>query len=288
MGRVFQWLLFAAFVAIGFGWFAGGKQLAEAASLRASTAQVSGVITSVSPGNSLNNPTAYYTFQVNGTVQYGYSNVRQSTATNLAPGAAVQVTYNARNPSSNAIDTEGIAEAGRRGIFIACIIELVLAAIFIPLIVTAGPSATRTKSINGQNVAGVVVISIMALAGLGALFFGVLPGYQKRQALLHEGKTAVASITGVYDRSKGNGRYAEYSYVVDGANYHGKADYRGGYGDRQQINIVYLPSDPSFSAINPEAAVGSARGSILFMALWLAILSLFAGLVFYKWRTTSA
>jgi len=274
-GRVLVWLIFASFIAIGFGWFGGGNQLVEAARLRASGIHAKGVITSMTAGDALNNPTAYYNFTIGGAVVHGYSHVPSAAEHRLAPGSPVTVTYLPENADKNCVDPAGLAESGKRAVLIAGVLESIFALIFIPLVVLSGQSAPARLRLRGDSLSGAVVISIMALGGIWGLFFAAIPNYRHAGDLVSQGKTAQAAITGVYDHSDGGGRYADYTFVVAGSYYHGKADYVGGYADRGPLTITYLPSDPSFSAIQPQATLSGARDAMLFMVGWLALLTLF-------------
>ncbi len=267
--------MFATLIAVGFGWFGGGTQVADASRLRASGLQTKGVITSVTAGDMLNNSSAHYKFDVGGKTVNAYSNVLAKDEHRLSPGLVVSVTYMPENPRDSCLDPNGLVDSARRTLLIAGLLELVCAAIFIPLIIFSGTASPQGVKFTGENVAAVVVFSIMALAGLGALFFAAIPGLMRAEALVSEGKSVQATITGVWDGENRHGRYATYSYKVGDEYYHGKADYVGGYGDRGQITVKYLPSDPSYSAINPEAQIGGARGAIAFMLVWLSIIVVF-------------
>lgn len=283
-GRVVIWLMFATFVALGFGWVGGGAQIADANRLRASGVKAHGAITSITPGDFLNSPTAYYDFPIAGTKHYGYSHILAKDEHRLNVGSSVEVTYLPSDPSDNCVDLEGLVASGNQGIKITLIVEAILAAIFLPLIIWSRPQTSNGFRIKGQNLAGVVVLSIMGLGGGCALFLSAIPKLLHTEELISHGKRARAVITGVYD-GEGSGRYAEYSFEVSGAFYHGKAGYVGGYWDKGPITITYLPSDPSFSALRPDANLNNARMSVLFLIGWLAIFGFFGVFPIVKaWR----
>lgn len=274
-GRIQTWLLFAVFVAIGFGWFGGGSHLVKANRLRASGAHVPGSITSVSAGDSAKGATAYYEFTLDGQKRYGYSKVSGQMAGTLNPGKPVTVTYLPDDPGTTCLDPEAVAEQGRTGVFLTLIVEAILAAIFLPLVVNA--ERDRAK---GESIAAAVVIGVMAVGGLAGLVFGVLPGFSKAKSLIAHGQAIPAQITGVYDDD--HGRYADYTYSVAGAFYHGKARYQGGYGDRGPIQVYYLPEQPSFSARDPQQNLRDVQFGAVFLTVWLTIVFVM-GLGIYRW-----
>jgi uncharacterized protein DUF3592 len=95
------------------------------------------------------------------------------------------------------------------------------------------------------------IFAALALAvplGLFALF-GRQEG--RLRALADHGRPATATLTRI--TSNDNGRYAEYSYDVDGQSYtHSVGQSEAPYRPGETFPIVYLPEDPSLSSPGNE------------------------------------
>ncbi len=129
-----------------------------------------------------------------------------------------------------------------------------------------------------------VLLSLMALIGLGVLFGVALPDYRKAIQLSESSQSTQAILTGVYSKSKGNRRYARYTFTVNGQSYDGQSDYGGGFGDSGNITIYYLPTDPSYSAINPEGKKKGTLFALAFLGVWNAAICSVFGYTILRFR----
>lgn len=284
-------MMFAVFVGYVFGWMAGGREYVLAGELRDRGVVTQGQIQTVTNGDSLNSPSASYQFEVNGSSVSGFSHIGRSLRNQLGPGSQVRVLYLAEDPHKSGIDLEGMAESGRHSIQIALVIEVVIGAFFLAMMFTKaaprsyGITASRSNPTKGSYAVGMVILSIMLSFGVLMLFGAALPDFQKARLLNQSPEAAVGQITDVHTRSKGRGLYAQYSFKVGDAYYHGSFDYQGSYGDRGSVEVYYLPSDPSYSAPYPLAKLANARFGLYFLSVWnLVILAIIAA-VYRRWRS---
>jgi len=283
---ILSWPIFAIFVAFFFGWWGGGQDLVKAGRLRKEGVKAEAQITSVKGSDALNYATAHYQFSISDATKYGYSHISDALAAKLAAGAKVNFVYLPSDPEQSAVDLDAMESSGKRAIVIAAVLELLVAAIFIPIIFMKpkpGWQPNRQLTMGpGESVAATVILSVMLVGGFCGLFFSAVPSYMKANQLAAFSKTAVANIDGVYSRSKGKGRYAEYTFQVNGRYFHGEADYRGSYSDRGPLNIHYLPSDPSYSATDPAAKLGGMKAAVIFMIVWNVAVWAFAVALWIK------
>ncbi len=273
-GRIRAWIGAAGLVAL-LGYFAGVTHLQNAAQLRASPLQTMGIVTGVKPGDWLNNPTVEYDFNL----RRGQSAIPVELEPKLAPGATVTVTFLSDPSGPSAIDPAGEAEAGKRGLLIALFLELIVAAVFLPLAVFAEPDTSKPNWAKGENISAAVVVSILAVAGLGALFFSSIPAYLNSQKLMNQGKTVVGSLNRRYspvDTSSQPTQMASYTYQVEGRYYHGIEKYAQPTPASSPIVIHYLPDNPSFAAINPAQKASDLRRGMLFLILWNVVVAVSA------------
>ena len=291
-GLIFPWLFFSAFVLVIFGWMASGSEIALANQLEAKGLKAQGTVYSATNGDSLNSPYIYYKFDLDGKLTYGHSHIQPKDKGRYGPGSEITLLYLPNDPTKSAVDLQGLRESGWRGLKFAAVIEAVVT-IFFGAAAFGGsgvqvrrPGFGRTGSSQGNPIAALIIIVLMSTMGLAMLFFAAIPEYQKSEKLVNTGMPITAQITGVYTKSKSNKRYAEYSFDLNGQFFHGSADYQGAYSDRGPIQVWYLPSDPSFSAINPTAKMKNSQYAIVFMVIWNLLVGGIGGFVFLKARAT--
>jgi len=109
-------------------------------------------------------------------------------------------------------------------------------------------------------------------------FGGIVPDYFRANRLLSEGRVVTAQVTGTYVRSKG-GRYADYSFQVGPTTYTGRSPFKGDPSYHGPVAVTYLPDDPHYSYIDPQAKATNAKLGVLFGLVWNAIV--FGVLIFF-------
>jgi hypothetical protein len=272
--RGMQWLLFAVFVGLGFGWIGAGQSWSKANRLADSTYRATGTITSVQPGNALNAPSVNYGYNVDGQHYSDYASIQSSQVPRVAPGDPIQVIYAPSDPSVSAVDLEATRQAAGIGLRIVLVLEAAVAAFFWGPFLLGYLKSGSVDLPSGNLLTGVVMLLLMVGIGLGSLFFGALPQYRRALELVEHGKAIDAQVTLVYDD---DGRYADYAYTVQGDHYTGRTRYTGGYSDRPVLKAFYLADMPSYSSLDPHQEVSSARYAIRFLCVW----SLLAGVFLY-------
>jgi uncharacterized protein (UPF0335 family) len=84
---------------------------------------------------------------------------------------------------------------------------------------------------------------------------------KKLELLIKEGKTVTAVYDSVYSEVKIKGvkvKSIKYFYAVDGKNYEGKHYFKE-EPTESVVAVKYLPSEPSFNEIDPEAELKEAK-----------------------------
>ena len=197
--------------------------------------------------------------------------------------------YLAEDPKKSGVDLVGMEDSAHRTLKIALVLELIIALFFVPqllrgstMIGSRSPRPEDVSLTSTNTLPAVAILSFMALIGLGVLFGMALPDYIKSGQLAESSQSIQANITGVYSKSESKGQYATYSFSVSGAFYNGRTDYEGGYGDRGMITVYYLPSDPSFSALNPEGKRRSTVFALIFLGLWNTVICTVLGFVLVR------
>lgn len=264
--RFFQWLLFATFVGVGFGWFASGSEMARANALATEGVHVQGAVTSTDAGDWLNAPTVHYQYVVDGNTLYGNSHIQSAKVVKLAPGDPIDVTYRRGSPEESGTDLVAMQDSANKGLAITGWIEAVVALFFWGPVLFSKMAIGRLNFPVGNFLAGILITALMTLGGAAMLFGKAVPDLRRAEALADTAQVVQAQITGVYDGDQG--RYADYAYTVAGNHYSGEAPYSGGYGDRGTLAIRYLPTDPGYSAVSPSDEVQKAKGGVVFMAIW--------------------
>ncbi|MCB8933404.1 MAG: DUF3592 domain-containing protein [Chthonomonadaceae bacterium] len=282
--RFFQWLLFATFVGVGFGWLAGGKELSLANRLATEGVRVQGAVTETSAGDYLNAPTVRYRYVVNGETLYGYSHTDPEKVVTYAPGDSVEVTYLPSDPGESGTDLVAMQNSGNAGLFRTVLIEAVVALFFWGPVVFSKLAIGKLNFPVGNFLVGMVITGLMFLVGVGVLFGSAVPQLKRAEALADHAEVVDAQITGVYDGE--HGRYADYAYTVGGKHYSGEAPYGGGYGDRGTLRIRYLPSEPGYSSMSPFDELSNAKQGVAFMSVWTLLALGFTVAIYIAGRRT--
>ena len=247
------------------GYLGGVRELQEAAELKQDSIHVRGVLSYIEPGDHLNNPIAHYYFSTGGPSQWGSNFIPRAKEATLAPGMALDVSYSKKIGESS-LDPEGLVESGRRGILIALFLELVFAAIFLPLVLFAYPNTKKPDWNKDERISGTIVISILVAVGLGALFLSAIPAFLNASKLLHNGQVVTGSLD--YVKPRGVSPRAYYTYKVGSRYFHDLEPYEGRLKEGSPVQIRYLADSPSVSAIDPEVRITNSKGAAIFLALW--------------------
>jgi uncharacterized protein DUF3592 len=135
------------------------------------------------------------------------------------------------------------------------------------------------KSFNngpGTSVTAYLLLCLMMASGLYFLI-SLIGTYRTECALIDRGIPVSAQVTAVHDTSKGNGRYKDYQYEVNGHTYKGTTAPDSGpnepnYWDRGSVTVYYLPEHPEKSESDRETAKSKALGGVVFLLVWNAII----------------
>jgi hypothetical protein len=131
---------------------------------------------------------------------------------------------------------------------------------------------------------GFILLSVMSVFGLSALFFLAIPNCLNANKLAVSSIETTAQVSQVSTYLRGKGTYVEYSYLVNGKWFTGTSDGNYAVGERGPIRIRYLPDNPSYSAVDPDANQVKAQRGVGFMFLWNALVFVFAVLARYSVR----
>jgi hypothetical protein len=136
----------------------------------------------------------------------------------------------------------------------------------------------RSRKDSPENLRqGAVIAAAIACLGAGFLFAYCVPEYVKAERLVDSNRTARATIESVY-QSKGNGRFANYSFDVEGVRFTGKSEYEGDVPYRTTVPVYYLADEPAFSSLEPKASAGRLKSAVFLLVLCIVMV---AGLAVY-------
>ncbi|MDR3692689.1 MAG: DUF3592 domain-containing protein [Fimbriimonas sp.] len=127
-------------------------------------------------------------------------------------------------------------------------------------------SRSRTSP---SSLVGLIAILVMAVFVGYRMFAVAIPEWESATDLMHLSSRTVAHITHIDSDQGPAGRTVTYGYSVNGRTYSGKGDH---VNNLDSVDVRYLPSDPSYSAVDPETNAQAARFRVFWLLMGLTAL----------------